>query len=271
MKKTFKVLLLSLAAMFFVVSAHAQLTTSALGGKVTDSSGEAIPGATVVAVHTPSGSQYYGLTNGEGRFAINGMRAGGPYTIEVSCLGYRKVNYTDVTLQLAETYAITATLPDDSELLHEAIVISQAASKFSTEKTGAATNINHEQIVNLPTVSRSLTDITRLSPYGGNGMTFMGADDRTSNFTIDGANFNNNFGLSGSLPGGGNPVSIDAIEEMHDRPTSSAAVSTLSPSPVPTPSRVPHTSITATSTSAVTTSPASTSATAQRSAPPPTV
>ena len=214
MKKTFKVLLLSLAAMFFVVSAHAQLTTSALGGKVTDSSGEAIPGATVVAVHTPSGSQYYGLTNGEGRFAINGMRAGGPYTIEVSCLGYRKVNYTDVTLQLAETYAINATLPDDSEILNEAIVISQAASKFSTEKTGAATNINHEQIVNLPTVSRSLTDITRLSPYGGNGMTFMGADDRTSNFTIDGANFNNNFGLSGSLPGGGNPVSIDAIEEM---------------------------------------------------------
>ncbi|MBP5719810.1 MAG: TonB-dependent receptor [Bacteroidales bacterium] len=214
MKKSFKALLLSISAMFFVVSAYAQLTTSALGGKVTDSSGEAIPGATVLAVHTPSGSQYYGLTNTEGRFAINGMRSGGPYTIEISCMGYRKVNYTDVTLQLAETYSINASLPDDAELLSEAIVISQAASKFSTEKTGAATNINQEQILNLPTVSRSLTDLTRLSPYGGNGMTFMGADDRTSNFTIDGANFNNNFGLSGDLPGGGNPVSIDAIEEM---------------------------------------------------------
>ena len=214
MKKSFKALLLSISAMFFVVSAYAQLTTSALGGKVTDSSGEAIPGATVVAVHTPSGSQYYGLTNTEGRFAINGMRSGGPYTIEISCMGYRKVNYTDVTLLLAETYSLNASLPDDAELLSEAIVISQAASKFSTEKTGAATNINQEQILNLPTVSRSLTDITRLSPYGGNGMTFMGADDRTSNFTIDGANFNNNFGLSGDLPGGGNPVSIDAIEEM---------------------------------------------------------
>ena len=66
----------------------------------------------------------------------------------------------------------------------------------------------------MPSVSRSITDYTRLSPYGGNGMTFGGADSRTSNFTVDGANFNNNFGLSGSLPGGGSPISIEAIEEM---------------------------------------------------------
>ena len=214
MKKSFKALLLSFSAMLFVVSAYAQVTTSSLAGKVVDASGEAIPGATVVAVHTPSGSQYYGLTNGEGRYNISGMRSGGPYTVEVSCLGYRKVNYTDVTLKLAEAYALSAILPDDAELLNEAVVISTATTKFATEKTGAATNINNQQIVNLPTVSRNLTDVTRLSPYGGNGMTFMGADDRSSNFTIDGANFNNNFGLSGNLPGGGNPVSIDAIEEM---------------------------------------------------------
>ena len=214
MKKSFKALLLTFAAMFFVVSAYAQVTTAALAGKVTDANGEAVPGATVVAVHTPSGSQYYGLTNSEGRYNINGMRSGGPYTVEVSCLGYRKVNYTDVTLQLGETYGLNASLPDDSELLNEAVVISTASSRFAQEKTGAATNISSQQITSLPTVSRNLTDLTRLSPYGGNGMTFMGADDRTSNFTIDGANFNNNFGLSGDLPGGGNPVSIDAIEEM---------------------------------------------------------
>jgi len=214
MKKTFKALLLCFAATFFVVSAFAQVTTSSIAGKVTDAQGESVPGATVVAVHTPSGSQYYGITNGEGRYSINGMRPGGPYTVEVSCLGYRKVNYTDVILQLAEVYALNAKLNDDTQLLNEAVVISTAASKFAQEKTGASTNISNQQIVNLPTVSRNLTDLTRLSPYGGNGMTFMGADDRSSNFTIDGANFNNNFGLSGDLPGGGNPVSIDAIEEM---------------------------------------------------------
>ena len=218
MKQTIKSVLLSIAAMLFVVSAFAQVTTSSLNGRVTDKSGEPVAGAAVVAVHTPSGTQYYAVANAEGRFSINGMRAGGPYNVEVSCLGFQNVTYTDVTLQLAEAYALNATLPDDNEMLSEAIVISEAASKFAAEKTGAATNITSSQITSLPTVSRSITDVTRLSPYGGNGMTFAGADGRTANFTVDGANFNNNFGLSdglpGGLPGGGNPISIDAIEEM---------------------------------------------------------
>ncbi|MCR4823813.1 MAG: carboxypeptidase regulatory-like domain-containing protein [Bacteroidales bacterium] len=214
MKQILKSVLLSFAAMLFVVSASAQVTTSALNGKVADKQGEPIAGATVVAVHTPSGTQYYAVANAEGRFYINGMRAGGPYSVEVSCLGYNTVTYTDITLQLAEPYGLDATLSDDTQMLSEAIVISEAASKFAAEKTGAATNINSSQISSLPTVSRSITDVTRLSPYGGNGMSFAGSDGRTANFTVDGANFNNNFGLSDSLPGGGNPISIDAIEEM---------------------------------------------------------
>ena len=200
--------------MLFVVSAYAQVTTSALNGRVADKSGEPVAGAAVVAVHTPSGTQYYAVANAEGRFSINGMRTGGPYTVEVSCLGFNNVTYTDITLQLAEAYSLNVTLTDDTEMLSEAIVISTASSKFATEKTGAATNITSSQITALPTVSRSITDVTRLSPYGGNGMTFAGADGRTANFTVDGANFNNNFGLSDGLPGGGNPISIDAIEEM---------------------------------------------------------
>ena len=198
----------------FAVSAFAQVTTSSLNGRITDKAGDGIPGATVVAVHTPSGTQYFAVANAEGRYFINGMRAGGPYNVEISCLGYRTLTMTDVTLQLAEPYSLNVTMTDDSEMLSEAIVISEAATKFATEKTGAATNINNKQITALPTVSRSITDVTRLSPYGGNGMTFAGADGRTANFTVDGANFNNNFGLSDNLPGGGNPISIDAIEEM---------------------------------------------------------
>ena len=214
MYQTFKRFLTVIAVMLVGISAFAQVTTSSLNGKVTDTTGEPVVGAAVIAVHNPSGTQYYAVANAEGRFAINGMRSGGPYSVEVSCLGYQSVTYTDITLLLGEAYALNAEMPDDSEMLSEAIIISTASSKFTTEKTGAATNINNSQIVSLPTVSRSLTDVTRLSPYGGNGMTFMGSDDRTSNFTIDGGNFNNNFGLSGNLPGGGNPVSLDAIEEM---------------------------------------------------------
>ncbi len=214
MKQTIKSLLLSFAAMLFVISASAQVTTSSLNGKVTDSAGEALPGAAVVAVHTPSGTQYHSIVNAEGRYFINGMRAGGPYTVEVSCLGYQTVAFTDVTLQLAESYQLDATLSDDKEMLTEAVVVSTAATKFAVEKTGAATNINNAQITALPTVSRSITDVTRLSPYGGNGMSFAGSDGRTGNFTVDGANFNNNFGLSENLPGGGSPISLDAIEEV---------------------------------------------------------
>ncbi len=210
LKKGFAALVAALVG----ITAFAQVTTSSLNGKVTDANGSAVPGAAVVAVHTPSGTQYYAVANAEGRYAINGMRSGGPYSVEVSCLGYQTVTYTDVTLQLAEAYNLNASLKDDAQMLSEAVVISTANSKFAVEKTGAATNINNAQISTLPTVSRSISDVTRLSPYGGNGMTFAGADGRTANFTVDGANFNNNFGLSTSLPGGGSPISIDAIEEL---------------------------------------------------------
>ena len=214
MKQSIKFLLSAFAAMFVGVTAFAQLTTSSLNGLVADASGEPVIGAAVIATHTESGTSYATVTNNEGRYYINGMRAGGPYKVEVSCLGYRTVAFTDVTLQLAESLSLNAKLEDDAQMLSEAIVISNATSKFAAEKTGAATNISNRQIADLPTVSRSITDVTRLSPYGGNGMSFAGADGRTASFTVDGANFNNNFGLNDGLPGGGSPISIDAIEEM---------------------------------------------------------
>ena len=214
MKQTIKCLIAAFAAMLMSVAAYAQVTTSALGGRIVDANGNPVIGAAVVATHEPSGTVYGVITNEDGRYAINGMRSGGPYRVEFSCLGYQSLTYTDVNLQLAETSALNGQLADDSQMLGEAMVVAAPASKFAAEKTGAATNISSAQITSLPTVSRSITDVTRLSPYGGNGMTFAGADGRTANFTVDGANFNNNFGLSDGLPGGGNPISIDAIEEM---------------------------------------------------------
>ncbi|MCQ2140871.1 MAG: TonB-dependent receptor [Bacteroidales bacterium] len=214
MKKSIKVVLSLIAMMLMSVSAFAQVTTSSLNGKITDANGAPVAGAAVIAVHTPSGTQYYAVADNDGSYYINGMRAGGPYTVQATCLGYKDVTFTDVTLQLAEPFVLNYNLPDDSEVLSEAIVISTASTKFSSEKTGAATNISSNQIMTLPSISRSVTDITKLSPYGGNGMNFSGTSGRSANFTVDGANFNNNFGLSTSLPGGGNPISIDAIEEL---------------------------------------------------------
>ena len=203
-----------MAAVLLGVTSFAQVTTSSLNGRIADESGDAVIGAAVIATHTESGTRYAAVSNNQGRFVINGMRAGGPYTVEVSCLGFQPTTYTGITLQLAEAFNLNVDLKEDKLQLGEAIVIATPASKFSSEKTGAATNISGKQIESLPTVSRSITDVTRLSPYGGNGMSFAGTDGRTANFSVDGANFNNNFGLNDKLPGGGSPISIDAIEEL---------------------------------------------------------
>ena len=202
-----------IAMMIFTVSsAMAQLTTSSMAGKVV-AEGEGLIGAVIEAVHTPSGTRYTAVSNEKGLFAINGMRVGGPYEVTVKYIGYETKKVAGVTLELGETYSLNASMTEDAVQLSDVVVTAQA-TKFTTEKTGASTNITSRQITAMPSVSRSITDYTRLSPYGGNGMTFAGSDGRTANFTVDGANFNNNFGLSSNLPGGGNPISIEAIEEM---------------------------------------------------------
>ena len=213
MKQTFRRLLAFAAVLFVATVAFAQITTSSMGGYVYGQDGEPLTGAAVVATHTPSGTQYYAIVNTDGRYNIQGMRPGGPYDVQISFVGCQTNLYQDITLVLGETYSQNAVLKN-SETLDEVLVVAEAKSKFNQEKTGSATNINSDQIASIPTVSRSISDVTRLSPYGGNGMSFNGTDGRTTNFTVDGANFNNNFGLSSALPGGGNPISIDAIEEM---------------------------------------------------------
>ncbi|WP_320110924.1 carboxypeptidase regulatory-like domain-containing protein [Draconibacterium orientale] len=198
--------------LFSATIIQAQVTTSSMSGRVTDAEG-AVIGATVVATHTPSGTIYGTVTNVEGRFNLNGMRVGGPYTVVVTFIGYGAFTQNNITLSLGENYVVNVELTEEALSLDE-VIVSATRTKFSNEKTGAVTNITNDQIDNLPTVNRSITDITRLSPYGGDGMSFAGADGRTANFTVDGANFNNNFGLSDALPGGGNPISIEAIEEL---------------------------------------------------------
>ena len=200
--------------LMLTLGAMAQVTTSSMAGKVTlEGSDDEIIGATVVAVHEPSGTRYTAVTNVKGMFAIQGMRSGGPYNVTVSYIGHQTKTFRNITLQLAETYNLPVWLSENVNDIAE-VVVTGNASKFAHEKTGASTNINNQQIINIPTVNRNITDVTRLSPYGGNGMSFAGTDGRLGNFTVDGANFNNNFGLSSGLPGGGTPISIDAIEEM---------------------------------------------------------
>lgn len=208
--KKISLLVLILSGINYFISA--QVTTSSISGKVIDVNNEAIIGATVRAIHEPSGTFYGGVTNVDGRYTTQGMRSGGPYKVEISYIGAETTVFTDVILELGTIFILDAQLKESNTELGE-VVVTGNASKFTRERTGPSTNINNEQMRLLPTISRSIQDIARLSPYA-NGMSFAGGDGRSTNFTVDGANFNNNFGLSSSLPGGGNPISLDAIEEI---------------------------------------------------------
>jgi hypothetical protein len=191
----------------------AQVTTSTLSGKITESDGQPLPGATIVATHMPSGTLYGATANNQGLYSIQGMRPGGPYTVNVSFIGYATQSYTDITLLLGENTTVNSSLSSSTTEMTEVTVVGYATSKFNTTKTGATTNVTREQMLTLPTINRSISDIARVSPYS-NGMSFAGGDGRSSNFTVDGSNLNNNFGLSSYLPGGGNPISLDAIDEV---------------------------------------------------------
>lgn len=195
----------------FCTTLNAQVTTSGISGKVS-ASRESIIGATVVATHTPSGTTYGTITNNDGRFNLQGMRVGGPYKVEVSYIGYGQNTTSDIVLKLGETHIHNVVLTEETVNLSE-VVVAGMRTKFTSEKTGASTNISNEELSSMPTIYRSISDIAKLSPYA-NGMSLAGGDGRSTNFTVNGANLNNNFGLSSNLPGGGNPISLDAIDEI---------------------------------------------------------
>ncbi|HWR99458.1 MAG TPA: TonB-dependent receptor [Prolixibacteraceae bacterium] len=201
------------ACMF--TSVMAQVTTSGMSGRVTGSD-EALPGAAIIAVHVPSGTQYGTITNAEGRFNLQGMRTGGPYEVRISFVGFNTAVFSEINLSLGETFALNTNLKDNTMEVGEVTVIGMKPSAFSTEKTGASSNITSKTMEMIPSMNRSLGDYTKLSPFTTGGGSYVGREAYTTNVTVDGANFNNNFGLSGSsMPGvSGEPISMDAIEEI---------------------------------------------------------
>ena len=217
MKKTIKSLLLSFAAMLFVVSAAAQVTTSSFGGHVTDQDG-AVVGATVIAVYQPTAATYYSVTDKNGNFRINNVTPGGPYTVTIEMMGYRKVENQNLYAPLGETLTVDAVLEDDAISLEAAVFVADGAlSNMNVHRSGAGTSVSQRTIESMPTVSRSMNDVMKLTPQASttsNGLAVGGGNYRSSYVTVDGAAFNNAFGIGSNLPAGGAPISLDAIEQM---------------------------------------------------------
>ena len=210
-------LLMAALASATTICVSAQVTTSALSGQVIDELKEPVIGATVVAVHEPSGTSYGAVTNIDGRYTIQGMRTGGPYKIEISYVGYKKSTYTGLYLELGNTLDLNAALEASSELLDEVVVVADAKAN-----AGASQNFSTRKIESTPTVDRNVYDIVKNMPMAmtskNGGITFAGSNNRYNSFQIDGTVSNDVFGLAASGTNGGqtgaNPISMDAIQEI---------------------------------------------------------
>jgi hypothetical protein len=211
-----KVLVVFIAFLGSFSVAQAQTTTSTLIGVVKDASA-GLPGASVKAVHGPTGTNYGVMTNADGRFTIPNMRSGGPYTVVISYVGLGQETFENIFLKLGESFVLNATLSDDGKVLNEVQIVTKRDATFNSKRTGAATNVGKEQIENMPSLSRSLQDFTRLTPQA-NGNSFGGASNKFNNISIDGAVNNDVFGLTASGTPGGQastqPISLDAIQEI---------------------------------------------------------
>jgi hypothetical protein len=198
---------------------HAQgVTTGGVTGVITDAQGLPVPGASVVAVHEPSGTRYETTSRADGGYSMPGMRVGGPYTVTVTLSGFQPQATKEVFLTLGASKDVDVTLRTAS-LTEEVTVTAEANPVFSSERTGASTAVSREKLATLPNVSDRLDNFTRLTPqYSGGpfGGAFMGNDNRANNITVDGSYFNNSFGLAGS-PGertGVAPISMSAVEAV---------------------------------------------------------
>jgi hypothetical protein len=207
------------AVMVFIMLSFvsiAQETTSEIQGAVYDEAGNGLPGATIVATHLPTGTTYATTSRKDGRYNLANVRVGGPYQLLVTFVGFKEEKQADITLSLGTAYKADFTLRPSGATLTEVVVATRRSDKvFSKSRTGSAEIINRQQIDRLPTINRSIQDFTRLTPTA-NGLGFAGKSSSYNNLTVNGASFNNTFGLSGTLGGQTNsqPISLDALEQI---------------------------------------------------------
>ncbi|MBS1947612.1 MAG: TonB-dependent receptor [Bacteroidetes bacterium] len=210
-----KRLMLTALCAFSSFFLFAQETTSQILGTVTEGT-TALAGATVVALHVPSGTKYVTTTRKDGRFNLAGLRVGGPYTITVTYIGFKEEKQDNITLSVGQDFAADFSMTPQSSQLTEVLVTASHQNKiFNNSRTGTQEIITRSQIERLPTVTRAVSDYARLEP-SANGLSFGGVTSAYNNITVDGADFNNSFGLSGTLGGqaSAQPIALDAIDQI---------------------------------------------------------
>jgi hypothetical protein len=195
------------------------VTTSAMNGTIIDSKGDPLPGANIIAVHVPSGTQYGTTSRIDGKYNLNALRTGGPYTVTVSFVGYKPQMTEVAKLQLGQNLNQDFTLYEAAVELGAITVVGDKNAIISGSRTGSSQNVSEKQLEELPTIGRSFQTFAKLSPmYSGQNLQAAGRSNRYNNIQIDGTQYNDLFGLGSSgTPGGQtgtNPITLDAIQEF---------------------------------------------------------
>ena len=216
---SFAVLLsLPVLAATAVPAAAQGVTTGSLAGLVTDEKNQPIAGASVIAIHQPSGTTYETTTRADGRYSILSMRVGGPYAVTVSYTGTGNAfePKTQEGIEVNLGVATDLTLQVTAIAVQESVTVTAVSDTvFSSNRTGAATTVSRDEMAKLPNLSNRLENFVRMTPQAS-GMSVAGQDSRMNNITVDGSYFNNSFGL-GNTPGdrtGVAPISPQAIEQI---------------------------------------------------------
>lgn len=211
-------LLVALLCVIFIQQAYPQgVTTAAMSGIVVDTENNPLPGANVIAIHFPSGTQYGASTRNSGQFNIPNMKIGGPYTVIVSFVGYTKDERRDIFLNLGQQLRLDFTLSQEAVISEEVIITADKTEIFNSNRTGAETFIKPKEVTLLPSIKRSTRDLTRLDPRSDGNYSFGGKNWLFNNISLDGSYFNNSFGLDDPAPGGqtnAEPVPYDAVEQV---------------------------------------------------------
>ena len=174
------VIALLIPASILSSSAYAQSTFGSIRGIATDSSGAAIPGASVALHSVEENTDRTATTDADGSYLFNNVKPG-QYVVTVACTGFSTTNISGVTLIARQDLRINATLSVAAEAV--TVNVSAAADQINTESATLSDSKDNSLITQLPLNNRATTT----SPLGALALSANVQQDSSGNIAIAGA------------------------------------------------------------------------------------
>lgn len=182
--------------------AQSQASTGNISGRVVDSTGSAIAGATVKVKNTQTGLEQSVTTNEDGLYRLV-LLPTGTYTVTAEASGFSSITAEGVVVVVGRQADVPLTL--GAQGASEVITVSAGAIQVQTSRSEADAVQNEIAIQNLPILGRRFQDFVTLTPTAQvdaqrGQISLAGQRGINANIAIDGADNNNPF--FGGLRGG---------------------------------------------------------------------